>query len=581
LRRWFSGPEGLRRTILLAVLSGVVLTLPSLANGFVLDDAHHRLALLGRSDQSRITGPGLGELFEFATGDPERARPLLARGLAPWWSDLTVKLAFFRPLSVVSHRLDYALFPDSGLAMHLHNVLLYAAAIALSGALYARLFGAVAAAGLATLLFAVDEAHGFLVGWLATRNALLAFVFGAIAILFHDRWRTRKRPLAALVSVASFTAALASAELGVCTLAYLLAYAIYLDQGPAKERALSVVPAVAVTATWVLAVRAAGYGVSGSEFYVDPGADPLRFARAVVTRVPLLLLGQWSPVPSTLATLRPDALGTMFVAAVAVVLSLVYFFLPLLRADRLARFFALGMLLSLLPVSATFPHDRNLLFAGIGGFGLLARMAFGIAEFHPRWPRLARGVVGLLLLVHLPLAALRLPLEATTTRRLGPQVFVQLPESAPLEGRSLMIVNGPLMFAAQQVAVDRALRGWSIPRTIRTLAPSFSAMHIERPDERTLVLGAGTGWLAAPLDTLVRRLDRRFSVGDRIELPEVVVEVLELTTDGRPAKIACRFARALEDPSFFWVYWSDGRYQPWKPLGERESVDLAAARIKL
>lgn len=547
----------------------------------MLDDADHRLALLGHWDLTRIPGRGLGDLFEFSTGDPERARPVLAQGLAPWWSDLTVKVAFFRPLSVASHRLDYALFPDSGFAMHLHNVLLYGAAIALAGALYKRLFGAMAAAGLATLLFAVDEAHGFLVGWLATRNALLAFAFGVTALLFHDRWRTRKTPLAALVSVASLTAALASAELGVCTLAYLFAYALFLDQAPAKARALSLVPAFLVAATWVLAIRAAGYGVSGSEFYIDPGGDPLRFARAVATRVPLLLLGQWSPVPSTLAMLWPDALVAMFVAAGVVILSLGAFFLPLLRADRLARFFALGMLLSLVPVSATFPHDRNLLFAAIGGFGLLARMAFKIAEFHTHWPRLARGVVGLLLFVHLPLAALRLPLEAITTRRLGPQVLVELPQGTPLEGRSLVIVNGPLVLAAQHAAIDRAVRGWSTPRTTRTLAPSFSAMRIERPDERTLVLRSKTGWLAAPLDSIWRGIDRRFEIGDRVELPEVLIEVIELTSDGRPAAISCHFARVLENASFFWLYWSEGRYRPWRPPGVRESVDLATARVSL
>jgi hypothetical protein len=286
-------------------------------------------------------------------------------------------------------------------------------------------------------------------------------------------------------------------------------------------------------------------------------------------------------VPSTLATLVPGALGAMFALSVVVVLGLGLFFLPLFRTDGLARFFGLGMLLSLVPVCATFPHDRNLLFAGIGGFGLLARAAFRIAEVHPTFPRLSRALVGVLLFVHLPLAALRLPLEATTTRRLGPQVLVQLPENTPLEGRSLVIVNGPIAFIAQHVGLDRAALGWSIPRTTRTLAPSFSAVNIERPDERTLVLRSSTGWLASPLDTLVRKLERRFSVGERVELPEVVVEVLELTKDGRPAAIACHFVRALEDPSFFWVYWSDGRYQPWKPPGVRESIDLAEARIKL
>jgi hypothetical protein len=94
-------------------------------------------------------------------------------------------------------------------------------------------------------------------------------------------------------------------------------------------------------------------------------------------------------------------------------------------------------------------------------------------------------------------------------------------------------------------------------------------------------LRSKTGWLAAPLDSIWRGIDRRFEIGDRVELPEVLIEVIELTSDGRPAAISCHFARVLENASFFWLYWSEGRYRPWRPPGVRESVDLATARVSL
>ena len=52
------------------------------------------------------------------------------------------------------------------------------------------------------------------------------------------------------------------------------------------------------------------------------------------------------------------AVSALFVVAAAVSLA------PLLRRDPIARFLALGMLLAVVPISATIPNDRNLFFGG-------------------------------------------------------------------------------------------------------------------------------------------------------------------------------------------------------------------------
>ena len=56
---------------------------------------------------------------------------------------------------------------------------------------------------------------------------------------------------------------------------------------------------------------------------------------------------------------------------------------PLLRREPVARFWALGMVLSLIPICATFPMDRLLFFVGLGAAGLLAQflaVAFGVVN---------------------------------------------------------------------------------------------------------------------------------------------------------------------------------------------------------
>ena len=56
--------------------------------------------------------------------------------------------------------------------------------------------------------------------------------------------------------------------------------------------------------------------------------------------------------------------------------------LPLLRRDRVARFFCLGMVIALVPSCAAFPDDRLLFFASFGSMGVMAQ--FMAASMAPR-----------------------------------------------------------------------------------------------------------------------------------------------------------------------------------------------------
>ena len=69
-------------------------------------------------------------------------------------------------------------------------------------------------------------------------------------------------------------------------------------------------------------------------------------------------------------------------------LGLALLLVPMLRALRgsaIAGFWATGLLLSLVPISATFPSARLLTFAGLGGAALvwrLGRAAHGVRKLH-------------------------------------------------------------------------------------------------------------------------------------------------------------------------------------------------------
>lgn len=56
----------------------------------------------------------------------------------------------------------------------------------------------------------------------------------------------------------------------------------------------------------------------------------------------------------------------MAIFGIVVILLFVVLLRPILRARPEARFFATGMLVAVIPICATVPHDRLLLYVGFG-----------------------------------------------------------------------------------------------------------------------------------------------------------------------------------------------------------------------
>ena len=257
---------------------------------------------------------------------------------------------------------------------------------------------------------------------------------------------------------------------------------------------------------------------------------------------------------------------------------------PLLRRDALARFFALGMLLSLVPICATYPHNRLLFWSSFGAMGLIARFLSAYLERDAEllsdssiYRIVAAPLALALVIVHLLVAPVQTPIAIAGSNALRDQLYISPISEPNLTDQSVVIVNGPLVFFASHFPVMQASEGRTVPMHTHILAPSFAGVEIERPDERTIVVRPRGGYLAHPLDLLYRSLKRPMSVGDRLELPDVSIEVASLTTDGRPASITCRFTTPLEAPSLRWIFWEKGRYKSWTPPAPGGKVTLPPA----
>jgi len=184
IRIWLSHP----RLPTIVTLLAVGLTLPSLWNGLNLDDYYHRLVLLGDTRFSPASSSPLN-LFCFYDGDHEENRRLMKTGMCAWFYSEKLRFCFFRPLSALTHWIDYFLWPDTPALMHLHSLLWFGILVFLAALLYKRIIGTAWIAGLAALLFAIDDAHGASVGSLADRSALMACFFGILCLISHDHWR--------------------------------------------------------------------------------------------------------------------------------------------------------------------------------------------------------------------------------------------------------------------------------------------------------------------------------------------------------------------------------------------------------
>lgn len=569
---------------LLVASLAILLALPSLGVGWIMDDYYHRVILLERSPLCGLLGKP-SEMFRFFTGDPARTEGLMDVGIFPWWTDPGIKGEFLQALAVLAHRLDYLAWPNSSMLMHAQSLAWLGAAAAMASLFYRRMFGATWVAAAAALLFALDDARGATVGFIANRNVLVAATFGFAALICHDRWRRDGAIGSAFLAPVLLLAALFSKEEGIGACAYLGAYALFVGPSGVRRGCLALLPAIAATVGWWLLRASWGYGVRDMGIYIDPAADPGPFLMAAVWRIPILLLGQWSPVPAE-ADIILGRFGSLalWAAALGFLGLLAWAFAPLLRRDRLARFWGAGMLLATLPVAATAPMDRLLTFAGLGAAGLLARFwAFtfggegGGPVPGPRWRRLAVPMAWSLVAVHAVLAPVALPFRAANPiglSRVERRLYVpELPGLSP-GGRTVVVVNAPSPVHAGYLPLVRESAGLAPPRHVRVLAPAIPAARIRRLDERTLAIRPEGGYLREILDRIFRSERRPMSLGEEVRLTGLVVTITESAADGRPIEATFRFDRALEDPSLEWLCFRGRGFEPFILPGIGEEVEI-------
>lgn len=536
------------------VLLAVLTALPSLTAGFLGDDWVHRAMLLHRPPFD--SAESWRDLFRFL--QPGQTTDLMeSRGLLSWWADPQVHAAFFRPLTVLTHLVDYQLWPDVPLLHHLHSLVWAAAMVVLAVPLFRSQSTSAVAAAVAVLLVSIEDAHVVPIAWLANRNALITAVFGILSLRAYLAWRERGDGRYWGASLLALGAALLAGEAGLATVAWMAAHAL-IHERSWRARAVALAGPLVLVVVWRVVYTWMGYGAHSSGLYIDPGATPGQWGLTMVTRLPLLVAGQLLPLPLDVWAVLPGPAqrATAAVCGLAVV-ALVLLVWPVLRARVAARTYALAILLVLVPFTATFPMDRLLTLSSLAAAGLIGEVVDHYDLLSGVWPSLGRmrlAFLGLVLLWNGPASLVLRPLRMAATPAMG-LVFDLAANTAPtdpaLADQTLVFVHANDFSAIYSYVKRIASDDYGpAPAAIGLMSTWWTDVTIVREDERTLVLTPEGGFLGRSVDHLLRdpRLSP-FAPGDVLHHRAFDVEVRSVTEDGRPAVVAFAFPAPLESPA--------------------------------
>ena len=576
------------------VIASFIVMLPAIRSGLMMDDLMQRTIQLKPGQiPSRLYDTGvipkdsgklsavLFELFGFGR-NMQNIKAAKDYGVLPWWVRDDIKAALWRPFTAFTHWLDYQWFPNLPALMHVHNILWFAAVIFLVTVVYRRLLGPYWVAGLAAVLFLLDENTYFPVMFVANRGFVVSLFFGLLCFYAHHEWRSAKSLSAGILSLVFLATSLLSNEAGVSTFAFLLAYALVLEEGSRFKRVLSLLPSVFVIVFWRVIYTVLGYGVFGMGGYIDPGRQPVRFLNHLAGNALTLLAGQLSGQSTDFLFAFNSSLSTkalvfyfLFLAVALIIL------FPLVRKNKAARFWFAVMMFTVIPASTVSPMSKNLGFVAVGAFALIAVFISALFADRRWMPKSlfyrisAWGLCVVFLFAYIPGAIA----GRIITPRFTPFVFstwtrlVDVNVSLSPGNQNVIVVNAP--FPPALTPFYKIYYNQPLPKTLRALTPSCVALQVTRTDDKTLVIKSVPAnifssdqnspmhfsHLCIAFNNLFLG-DQSFKKGDEFALRNLKIEVLAVDDRGLPTEVAFHFDVSLNDPNLYWLQfnWSTFSY---------------------
>jgi hypothetical protein len=571
----------------------LLLYLPFLFSGFFQDDYGFRLqfspdVLKKGNVPAEVMLNGPLDLYGFSRDATVRLGFEKNLGFAPWWASDQIKTNFFRPLSSLTLALDFSLWPDTPLLMHLQSFLWFGLFLILAYRLYKNVSGSAVVAGISILLLAVDSVFTGPAGWISNRHAVVAMVLCVLSVWLYHKGVSKQKWAYIAAASGAYVLALLASEMGLVTFAYLFAYLLVLDRDKWPVRVKRIIAFIVITVAWRLAYTGLGYGASGTLLYIDPLLNPVNFITQLLTRYPVLLFSAVGvPMADMLMAFSPQAARVAAAVLLIPVGLLALSVYPLLKTHRTSAFWLLGMLVAIVPLVSGIPQSRNLGLVGLGVMGLAGQIFAEVASARKPGPlipfqrlliKIATPLLLILYLVVSPILVISNP--STTQTNAEAQAKAADFGSAPeLSGQHLTVINPPGAMSFMAGLFQRIFTDKPFPISINYLSSGFAPVLIERVDPQTIRVTPEGGYTPLPgpvvddktgmvtqvhLENVYRALDgfsynprNPMQVGQVVVMSEVTVEVTEMTGDGRIAQAVFKYAHPLEANRYVWLLWDE------------------------
>lgn len=533
----------------------------------------------------------LGDAFHFYSPEQSTLQAAQEYGSLPWWSSQEAKMSPLRPVSALTHWLDFHIAPASFQFQAFHS-LLYLLLYAYCGyRLFWRISPTPTIAVLASLLLVVDYSHYINFSWIAARNV---FIAGAMSCAMLERfiaWRQSGHSSTLAASLALFAIALLAAESSIAITGYLFAYLLFIEKTKLINMIRPLLPFALMVILWRFIYSFLGYGASGISLYVDPGHSPHEFISALLITMPQLLASSIIGIDGAVPSLSPDI--TIWAAIICGLIAILCLrlILPLLQQNEWVRFMLLGSLIAAIPASALVSAgSRGGLFISIGFFWILSMWLHQATQkSKPKRTRfLASGVIGLHLIVPTLLAFLLSSTLLPIAFRSDMQ-FESIEKSLRNDAKPLVVINSRAPNREFYLPYQWQFQHGVTPTKINSLAPGITSFYLERLSELDFELTAPQGlpltskapitdmkgnsptqsevYYIQLLQGLFTSLHTQYYKGTTRKAGDMRITVVE-TTQGSPSRIRINFTANADPDQMIWqMYdWEQREYKAISPL---------------
>lgn len=548
LPQWFVQFFKPARMVWLGPLLGLLLALPSLFSGYLLDD--HFLRQNNVAESVYLKRQPI-DYFNFISSESDfnyyRERGILLS----WWSGDQFRNRFFRPVASMVHAFEFKYFDNAPWVMHAGLITLWVLLVIVVSLLLKRFCSSPAALGAAIVLFVINDTHAFTIGWISSYNTLLCCVSGMVAFLMFDKWCIKGSIKALLLFIGGFINALLCSEGALALCGYLFAYVLFIHKGNLRQKTLKLVPPVLIAGSYVVFYFAFQFGVKYSGVYFSPADLFTSNGIMIPVKAGALLFSQLLSFPPICMALVPMGATGMIIEVVLLAVLLFLFRKSLFNSPH-SSFFFTAMVFSILPFALGPVQDRLLLWSGMGAAGFLAELFSEKQEKKGT----VRSITMKSLLFTNTFVSLFLFIPSLFT-----MVLLEKPSKIAAETitpNPTVVLNTPWDISLWYPPAIGAEMGRKWPDHLYPLYSGADTVSIKRTGERTIEATVARGWFTTPeMERFSRSSRQPFKQGDRVKLDMMSAEIVDATCDGRPLKVRFEFTDALE--SFTWMQWTKER----------------------